>query len=335
MVYKASMYASPLYFRQFRTSTRAVNFGNTVLVRRDTGQWWLGYVQDIDSDRFLVDFDSTTDRPAWIQSGQLWPHEFLRQSGVSYRGQSVQVALRDVPGGPMVFRPGTITRELCNNMFNGVRLDGADHNQACIVDTCQIVTELPIPNKPSFAESGTTFVYRKHVVPFEQAKLLRDVTLLPKFVGRTCRITLGPGDTECDADCEFALANAVGSGEQIFRCAGLHSLSFYMFDVGCRVFARVDTETVTFVCVEMHDNVFGRSMFWTDDDLREACDACLKAQQPRLAPGILCEDGLTDTFQTDGEEMHINELAYPILANILLHFDMITRLQLMQVQINR
>ncbi|XP_055354663.1 uncharacterized protein LOC129600233 [Paramacrobiotus metropolitanus] len=101
----------------------------------------------------------------------------------------------------------------------------------------------------------------------------------------------------------------------------------YWFDVGCRVLARVDTGTVTFVCAELHrDAAVGPSMFWTEDALKEACTECLTAQQSKLAsvPSIFSEDA----FQSDDEEIHINNLTYPVLANVLLHFDIVAQLWL-------
>ncbi|XP_055354642.1 uncharacterized protein LOC129600217 isoform X2 [Paramacrobiotus metropolitanus] len=318
-----------------------MNFGNTVLVQRDNDQWWLGYVQDIDGDRFLVDFDSPTVRPEWILTRHIWPHNFLRQWGPQNRGSSIQVALRDTQGGPMVFRPATITREVWDKIFValvGVRPDGA--NRACIVDICQIVTELPTHNEPSFSDAKTQFVYRKHVVPFEPAELLRDVALLPKFVGWACRITLGRGDidTLCDTSCQFARSFPIDEEERSFQCTRLHSPSaptdhraFYCVDVDFRVFARVDTGTVSFVCAEVHGDAFGRSKFWTADALKEACLECLTAQKPRIRPGINSEADIMGTVQPDEEAVHINDLPYPILGHILLHFDVVTQLRLNRV----
>ncbi|XP_055354656.1 uncharacterized protein LOC129600225 [Paramacrobiotus metropolitanus] len=107
--------------------------------------------------------------------------------------------------------------------------------------------------------------------------------------------------------------------------------AFYNFDVGCRVFARAATGTVTFVCAEVHGDALGRSMFWTDDDLKIACQLCLTAQQPSTASGIIRDGCGMQALQPDDEEMHINELPYPVLAHILLHCDMITQLWLDRV----
>ncbi|XP_055355894.1 uncharacterized protein LOC129601179 [Paramacrobiotus metropolitanus] len=333
------MYASPLYFRQLHTDARTVNYTNTVLVRRNNRHWWLGYVQDLDGDRFLIDFDASSLRRRWIPSRHVWPHPLLPRAVPCPRGLSIHVAVRETPELPMVFRPGTITHEVAD-LFHGVRLEGGDPTSpALIVDQCQFVSTLPPRHsKRSFASGNTTFVYRKHVVNFEQAGLLRDVALLPKFAGRTCRITLGAGDTVCDASCQFARSFAVGSGESTFHCTGLHLPSMphdiraiYTFNVGCRMFARVDTGTVTFVCAEVHGNAAGRSMFWTEEALREACQDCVAAQQPRLSPSISSEHGAMDNFQSDEEEAHINELPYTILADILLQGDMFTQQRLDRV----
>ncbi|XP_055357457.1 uncharacterized protein LOC129602463 [Paramacrobiotus metropolitanus] len=93
------------------------------------------------------------------------------------------------------------------------------------------------------------------------------------------------------------------------------------------VFARVGTGTVTFVSAEVHGNAAGRSMFWTEEALREACHDCVAAQQPRLLSSLSSEDGVMDTAQSvfADEEAHINELPYTILADILLQGDMFTQ----------
>ncbi|XP_055331585.1 uncharacterized protein LOC129583688 [Paramacrobiotus metropolitanus] len=326
------MNATPRYFRRLYAGDREVNHGNTVLVRRDSGQWWLGYVQDIDGDQFFVDFDSTTTRAEWIHASRLWPHFLLNGAVPAWIGSAVQVALSTVEGGPLVFRRGTITGEMCL-LYYIVRLDGDEGNSIAVHRT-QFVERLPVVEQESslFAKYNG-FMYRKYVINWDGASLLRDVTSLPRFLLRTCRIAPGQDDLVCDASCQVERFD--GWDAVSYYCVGTHAHLNIMNEVavGCRVFVRAGSDTLTFICAEMRGDVAGRSLFWNEQSLREACHLYFVEQQGKqggIIPVIHGVDGL-QLQNVNSEAMRMTDLFHPVLADILLHLDVTTQLRTSRV----
>ncbi|XP_055354389.1 uncharacterized protein LOC129600030 [Paramacrobiotus metropolitanus] len=279
------MNATSVYFRKLFSGSRKVNYGNTVLVKRDDGQWWLGYVQDIEGDHFFVDFDAATINPQWIHSRYLWPHHFLSRASGSQQNSPVQVAMRLAEANPMIFRPATIIKE-DHSIFFVVRLDEKDSPAVNWPPTSpgsrmvlrnHISVSLSMPgDDDSFFGRTTGFLYRNHVISFPQAQLLPDLDFIPKFMVRTCQLSLPHGDGDRDSTCQFyKIVWEVGMD---FSCTGVHEFalgSHYHMNIGCRLFARLESSTVSFICGEMHYDEAGRSMFWNQDSLTEACDKYL------------------------------------------------------------
>ncbi|XP_055350193.1 uncharacterized protein LOC129596840 [Paramacrobiotus metropolitanus] len=332
------MIGTPRFFRELWTGARETNYGNTVLVHRDDGQWWLGYVQDVDGELFLVDFDASTVTAEWIHTNRLWPHHFLSVTDLDhYIDCSLQVALRDSYRGPMIFRPATVTAEW-NAEFLAVRLDENDSSKNTtdcrFVHRGQFVEHLPVPGDgQSFfgRTDGLTFV--KHVIDFPAANALRNVDSLSAYVGPACQFTLAKGDRlfgrsriavygGSRSTCFYSVGPRLGvpAGEIEAR---------YGVYVGCRVFVRVGIDTVTFVCVEVHNEAAGRRMSWNGDALKKACNNYLRLHSVNSIdafPGALdnelasFKDSCADDTAGVGD-MSINELSPPILTCLLGDLD--------------
>ncbi|XP_055346292.1 uncharacterized protein LOC129593841 [Paramacrobiotus metropolitanus] len=108
-----------------------------------------------------------------------------------------------------------------------------------------------------------------------------------------------------------------------FQCF-VHHVA-YELNVGCRVFARVGTDTVTFICAEMHGDVAGRSLLWNEGSLTEACQTYLDKQQFRNAGRNITRNCGTGATQLGVEETNITDLPHVVLACILYDLDIITR----------
>ncbi|XP_055354769.1 uncharacterized protein LOC129600307 [Paramacrobiotus metropolitanus] len=320
------MNATSFYLRQLYSGRREVNYGNTVLVRRSNGKWWLGYVQDIDGDQFFVDFDASTISAQWIHSRAIWPHYFLGNVR-PYYGSSVQVAVRDVENGPLVFRSGTIIEGVCSGTFVAVRLMNRNPRSVespCFVHSSQLVSKLPVPDKdPNFFGKCKGFVYRKHVIGFEQAHLLRDVRFLPKYLLRTCRLKLDNFDRGCNASCRLKRCDITESYTIRFQCL-VHQRD-HELDVSCRMFAKLGTDSVKFVCGELHGDAAGCSMIWNTWTLTEACRTCLSEQQLGMAGQIIPVNCGITTSQLDEGEINITDFPHPIVSQILYNLDIVTR----------
>ncbi|XP_055343493.1 uncharacterized protein LOC129591738 [Paramacrobiotus metropolitanus] len=318
------MPATSLYFRKLFSGARELNYGNTVLVQRDHGQWWLGYVQDIDGDKFLVDFDAADMKPQWIHSSCLWPHPSLRRPDVSRQGETIHAALRQTNGGPLVLRKAIIVHNSVGGFFT-VRMaenDSAASPANRLVLWSHIATALPMPGDGgSFFQRSSGFLYRKYAIPYPQAHRLPDLDFLPAFVARTCQLSLPPG---LRGDCQFS---AHASDDcMLFQCTGLHpdsgSCPCYYINVGGRLFARLGSDTVTFVCAEMHRDRYRQSMFWDEEDLKSACDSYLTARLATLPVKM-------DTTPSDGTLL--GELPHPILGGIFRYLDVDSQLRTRRV----
>ncbi|XP_055332881.1 uncharacterized protein LOC129584650 isoform X2 [Paramacrobiotus metropolitanus] len=292
------VYGTPLFFRYFGLEARFSNYGNTVIVKRDNGEWWLGYVQDIDGDLFYINFDSSTAGPSWIHARHIWPHEYFKGGSSVYMGQRVQVAVRNEPGGPFIFRAGRIAYvplqkySICWNVNLDEHLSG-DHLSNCkckFVYESQIVMELPLAEELCFYRNNATFVYKKYVIPFKQAYLIRNLDAV--------------------SGCIFP---APRPPSKIVRWSVFAS----------RFFVEFGTDFVSFVVAEGRDTIGGQEIIDSEDYLKRksllaACESLLAVQPP---PGAQRSTQLNyNCHDTNMEGFPINDLPQPILVAVLLHF---------------
>ncbi|XP_055343572.1 uncharacterized protein LOC129591788 [Paramacrobiotus metropolitanus] len=337
------MSATTRYFRELWSGAWEVNYGNTVLALRDGGQWWLGYVQDVNGPHFLVDFDARSVPAQWIHSSRLWPHHFLYKDLFPLVTDSLPVALRDSHDGPMIFRPATIVAQRKARVLI-VRLGdkAQDRSQSnttppgkgYLVYRNQCTRRLPVPEDgQNFFQRTDGLTFRKHVIPFPGAGALRAVDSLPAFVGRACQFALGSGDY-------FDYDEYTGEHCPIGRRVRNNLTTFYSMPVrpgngfepqhisygahvGVRVFVRAATDTLTFVCLELQHAASGRRMWWDEAALKKACRRYLRNQSALAMdafPGAL-DYGSTDDTVADEEEMSISQLSLPILTGILTNVD--------------
>ncbi|XP_055348762.1 uncharacterized protein LOC129595706 [Paramacrobiotus metropolitanus] len=325
------MNATTLYFRKLFSGSRELNYGNTVLVQRDNGQWWLGYVQDIDGPNFFVDFDASSINAQWIHSRHLWPHRFLMHEPLP-EGSSVQVALRRTYVDPMVFWSGAIVDDEKTDPYVLVRVD-ADKSDGIerqhILHRNYCTEKLPAPEEGgSFFETTTGFLYRKHSISFSSSQMLPDVDFIPTFLVRTCRLVLGKDDNVCDANCRFH--RFVRVDEVHFVCsAHEESGGSYPLHVGCRMCVRAGVDTITFICAEMHGDNDGYSMLWDESSLRNACEDYLKEN---LTVDLRDMEAIPwGALQRDTTEMSISELVHPIVALIMCYLDVDSQLRTSRV----
>ncbi|XP_055353412.1 uncharacterized protein LOC129599251 isoform X2 [Paramacrobiotus metropolitanus] len=110
---------------------------------------------------------------------------------------------------------------------------------------------------------------------------------------------------------------------------GPHRGGKYMIDLGCRVFARVGNDTVTFFCAEMHGNAAGRSVFWDQLSLEKACKDYIREKLKTIC--INLDRTLGKALQHDTEEMSISQLPHPIVSGILLILDVDSQVQTRRV----
>ncbi|XP_055354379.1 uncharacterized protein LOC129600022 [Paramacrobiotus metropolitanus] len=227
----------------------------------------------------------------------------------------------------MVFRRATVVQDDIPVLY-AVRLE--DHNPAGIslpsphchmVLRNHITVVLPVPGDGgSFFGRTTGFLYKKHVVDYPKAHLLREVKFIPNFVASSSILAFRKGDGNCNAKCRFT--TGVMEDKKGFQRTGRHAQTggrgHYHIDVGCRLFAKPESDAITFICAEMHVDQAGRSMFWTEDSLKQACDYYLTDE---LTGELVSMDSdATEAGQFDG--MSINELLNLILAAILGYLDL-------------
>ncbi|XP_055342349.1 uncharacterized protein LOC129590927 [Paramacrobiotus metropolitanus] len=275
------MSASSRFFRELWSGAREINYGNTVLVLRDDGPWWLGYVQDVRGQDLLVDFDASAVPAQWIHTSRPWPHHCLPDDVLHpYVECRLQVALREHHDGPMVFRPATVVAAWHDQLL-GVRLDEKQPADCFFVHRFQFVERLPVPGDgESFFTRTDGLMYIKHVIRFPAAQQLRHVDRLPVFVDRTCQFRLAEGDSlnrlmgktisGPGSACFYLVGPRLKMEEERNAEFGVH--------VECRVFLRAGSDTVTFVCLEVHNEAAGRRMSWNEEALQSACYDCLRRE---------------------------------------------------------
>ncbi|XP_055354658.1 uncharacterized protein LOC129600227 [Paramacrobiotus metropolitanus] len=92
----------------------------------------------------------------------------------------------------------------------------------------------------------------------------------------------------------------------------------------CRMFARVGSDTVSFVCAELHGDADGSSMVWDVEGLKDACRGSIILQQT-MDDKLNTENYRIATSELDALEMDIGALPPFILTHILLNLDTFTR----------
>ncbi|XP_055343629.1 uncharacterized protein LOC129591827 [Paramacrobiotus metropolitanus] len=317
------MSATPRFYREVWTGARETNYANTVLVRRDGGQWWLGYVQDVRGKELLVDFDASTVQPQWIHTSLIWPHHSRYYTLDTYVNTVVQVALRERPGGPLVFRPARVVAQW-RSVFLAVCLDEQKPQDCFFVHGSLFAEALPVPGDgQSFFARTDGLTYTKHVIPFPAAGQLRHVDHLPEFVGRACQFRLGSGERLFRNP---PLLRVEGGGTPFYAVPAFRGLIGGVFrgvEVVVRLFVRAGTDSVTFVCLEMHNAAVGRRMSWNEEVLKEVCQSFLQehsVENIAVVPQQL-EGGASGGGSKGAEEASIKELAIPILTCILTGVD--------------
>ncbi|XP_055348758.1 uncharacterized protein LOC129595703 [Paramacrobiotus metropolitanus] len=229
----------------------------------------------------------------------------------------------------MIFRPGTLVQDDSSDPFYFVCLNSASHNgteRELIVHRNQCVKELPLPDDgKSFFERTTGFLFRKRVIPFPQAQLLPDVDFIPTLLVGTHRLVRGSDDAVCDANC--IVRRDVWVDEIEYGCYSHHK--YCSVDMGVRMFVRVGTDAVTFICAEMQGAEGGCSMFWEECSLKKACDDYLLDKL--TAWPMVIDSAECDTLPNDLEEMSIIEVLHPILASVLSYLDVDSQLRMGRV----
>ncbi|XP_055350259.1 uncharacterized protein LOC129596885 [Paramacrobiotus metropolitanus] len=181
--------------------------------------------------------------------------------------------------------------------------------------------ELPQPDDgESFFGRTTGFLYKKYVIDFPAANLLTEMDFIVPFLARTCHLSWEWCDGECESECQFEYF--ISEDEVTFYCTGLHALSGegYVMELGFRVFARLGSDTVTFICAEMNVDEEGRSMFWTEDALKKACEYYFGNRMTE--PLVSMVTTPCDRNQFDMEEFSIRALSHPVIGCILCCLDL-------------
>ncbi|XP_055348823.1 uncharacterized protein LOC129595746 [Paramacrobiotus metropolitanus] len=265
-----------------------------------------------------------------MPSSRVWPHHSRpRYNTVEpYVHTVVQVALRERPGGPLVFRPASGLAHL--GVYLAVCLDDKNPEDCFFVERSLFVDCLPVlDDGQSFFERTDGLTYTKHVIPVPAEGLIRDVDHLPVFVGRACQFRLGSAERLMGS----SPWRRVHGGATPFYAvpafpapvAGEDHLEYQGVDVSPRVFVRAGADTITFVCLELHNAATGRRMSWTEEALQKACDRYLR-QHPVPVDGIgavprQLEYDPSGECSPGVEELSIKDLWIPILALILTGVD--------------
>ncbi|XP_055351528.1 uncharacterized protein LOC129597859 [Paramacrobiotus metropolitanus] len=219
-------------------------FNNYVVVQRETGEWWLGRLTDIEGEEFFIDFMSTSVPPGWIHSRHVWPYEPLscQPPPADRLGDTVpaQIAIRVYDNGPYVIRPGRLIRP-GRIQFNWVALDDLS-DQAGIVRSqvvrgFQLLARLPAPNEEPLYGRRNGLVWTKHVVPFENAHRIQRNLYNLMFCVQAAFPRRG-------APTEF------GDG---------------------RMYVRAEDDTVTFIFAELHSEVPDEAMLFNKETLSRSC----------------------------------------------------------------
>ncbi|XP_055353246.1 uncharacterized protein LOC129599130 [Paramacrobiotus metropolitanus] len=111
-------------FENSLDSDGVLNNGNIVLVLQHNGEWWLGYVQDVDGENLFVNFGSTTSPACWMHSRQVWPHPLMDKSTYSIDKEikengsfMVRVALRREDHGPWAVWDEELLATACEEYY--------------------------------------------------------------------------------------------------------------------------------------------------------------------------------------------------------------------------
>ncbi|XP_055342249.1 uncharacterized protein LOC129590847 [Paramacrobiotus metropolitanus] len=256
---------TPYHFRSLACGLREINFGNTVMVQRENGERWLGYVQDIDEDLMLVNFASTTAPADWIQSRYVRAQRFLSDNlrdsldkYVATKGSfAVQVALRNSQNGPHVFRPARLVTSTNQMGLFFVQLDDGNARQPFPVHLFQIaVAVAPAFDAPPLHNQTTGLYFRKFTVPYGNASKIRKLDALAL---RDCLYKAGQAPS----------ASKPGGSVCCNMC------------VAYRIYVNVTGDCLSFICAQLHDRQDTMRAEW---DVHALTQAFARFYPPSDAP---------------------------------------------------
>ncbi|XP_055352101.1 uncharacterized protein LOC129598297 [Paramacrobiotus metropolitanus] len=160
--------------------------------------WWLGYIQDIDTDgecgRAFIHFNATTAPARWLPMQDVWPLPtyYDELQGRFGRNAPILAALRDDENGPFRFRPAVMLESFqackwaCDfgcHLFcirTDVSSSGSGSGSGArpcveVVHPNQLASALPpsasAPSSPEPERASVSGVlYTKHWIPFARAR---------------------------------------------------------------------------------------------------------------------------------------------------------------------
>ncbi|XP_055349976.1 uncharacterized protein LOC129596666 [Paramacrobiotus metropolitanus] len=292
----------PSYF--FRRPTRShleINYGNTVLVECGNGERWLGYLQDIDRDLMLIDFDCSTVAAEWIHSRHVRAQPFLNDDWTLWRSLDqevastgscgVQVALRRTENGPFIFRPARLLTRTAEVGLFYVRLKDTAPHQYVVIHLWQVAANMELAvDEPPLRKQTRGLYYRKFTVPFQNAHM--NGTLNMEAL-RKCLYNAGLEKYQRGP-------NSVPGDERI----------------DFRIFARIIGGNLHFICARHPE---GRA-HWNKDTLLQAYASCYPA--PSVLGDVMEDPQQKSVFDNSG---WIGGMALPIMADVLISLDMHTQ----------
>ncbi|XP_055349213.1 uncharacterized protein LOC129596075 isoform X2 [Paramacrobiotus metropolitanus] len=237
-----------------------MSFRNTVAVRThsrtgagrcnddtdDTDEyvWWLGYIQDIDTDgeHAFIHFDSTSVAARWMHMQDVWPlpsYSFPSR-GTNSENVWIYAALRDEDNGPFRFRPVLLLNilvgcsERCYTFC--ITTDVSDlytvpaHRFGVeVVHENQVAFDWP-PTGPSLLERRSGLRYTKHFIPFAQTNIvLSEPADKSRIIKHILHFLLHPLDFTCrfhlrvepeNGGCMFVILRCATDTQEMQRMSG-------------------------------------------------------------------------------------------------------------------
>ncbi|XP_055354092.1 uncharacterized protein LOC129599794 [Paramacrobiotus metropolitanus] len=299
-------------FRGLESGPCEINLANTVMVQRDNGDWWLGYVQDIDEDLMFVNFDSSTAPAGWIDSRHVRAQSLLNDDlcykmdrKVAATGSYVvQVALRNTENGPHVFRSARLLTSTTAFGLFVVQLDQGITPQRLVVHLWQIAVAIdPVMDAPPLYNRTRGIYYRKFNVPFVN----------------TGRITMLDMADICD--CLDRAARTPANSSDGYYPGNDH--------VAYRVYVAVSGDHLKFICAQLQDENENNRAEWNLDTLTEACTNCYPTPDlPVLHDIVIDAPQQRLTFDNDG---WIADVVYSVMAYVLFSLDLHTQAEAKRV----
>ncbi|XP_055352595.1 uncharacterized protein LOC129598639 isoform X2 [Paramacrobiotus metropolitanus] len=212
-------------FRRRLAGRDFISYQNTVVVQMAKDMCWLGFIQDINGDKVLVDFDSSTVPARNIPASRVWPLQLVSSEGVEYENMSAFAALRDEQDGPFRFRPVSVLSFVkdCKMFFISTdslpASDTAPVTQISVVDRCQIVSRLPF-GEPLLLARTSGILYTRLEFPFATSQLVvESATEATRFIDTFRQLyTSHPSLSDMEDSCRFHLR--IGSDQCTFIVVG-------------------------------------------------------------------------------------------------------------------